>query len=222
MFESISIFLFGFFCSLYVSLLLSSSSKDRDDEVNKSRIFLNMFFLNKKEIVENIVRSRVSRRTPILRAIAKRLVNNLISDEKLVNRIGDDMCKLILIRLEKLGVKAITRLAYQQSAYLCIEIVVEDIDVMKFLQENISTQNAAKKYDKIRKLIPYDWFHQWVTSILIQKLNKRLLVQLPDIIQEKLQFKLSAEVEIVSCSSNEQGPFLLDTIKLLSEKKVTI
>ena len=221
MFESISIFLFGFFCSLYVSLLLSSS-KDRDDEVNKSRIFLNMFFLNKKEIVENIVRSRVSRRTPILRAIAKRLVNNLISDEKLVNRIGDDMCKLILIRLEKLGVKAVTRLAYQQSAYLCIEIVVEDIDVMKFLQENISTQNAAKKYDKIRKLIPYDWFHQWVTSLLIQKLNKRLLVQLPDIIQEKLQFKLSAEVEIVSCSSNEQGPFLLDTIKLLSEKKVTI
>ena len=222
MFESISIFLFGFFCSLYVSLLLSSSSKDRDDEVNKSRIFLNMFFLNKKEIVENIVRSRVSRRTPILRAIAKRLVNNLISDEKLVNRIGDDICKLILIRLEKLGVKAVTRLAYQQSAYLCIEIVVEDIDVMKFLQENISTQNAAKKYDKIRKLIPYDWFHQWVTSLLVQKLNKRLLVQLPDIIQEKLQFKLSAEVEIVSCSSNEQGPFLLDTIKLLSEKKVTI
>jgi hypothetical protein len=181
-----------------------------------------MFFLNKKEIVENIVRSRVSRRTPILRAIAKRLVNNLISDEKLVNRIGDDICKLILIRLEKLGVKAVTRLAYQQSAYLCIEIVVEDIDVMKFLQENISTQNAAKKYDKIRKLIPYDWFHQWVTSLLVQKLNKRLLVQLPDIIQEKLQFKLSAEVEIVSCSSNEQGPFLLDTIKLLSEKKVTI
>lgn len=218
MFESFFIFIFGFVVSMYVSLLLSSSN-DRDDEVNKNRIFLNMFFLNKKEIVENIVRSRVSRRTPILRAIAKRLVNNLISDEKLVSRIGDDMCKLILLRLEKLGVQAVARLAYQQSAYLCIEILVEDIDALKFLSENVSTQNAAKKYAQIRKLLPYDWFHQWVSSFLIQKLNKRLLVQLPDTIQEKLQFKLSAEVEIVSCSSNEQGPFLLDTIKLLSEKK---
>jgi len=179
-----------------------------------------MFFLNKKEIVENIVRSRVSRRTPILRAVAKRLVNNLLSDEKLASRIGDDICKLIIVRLEKLGVKASTRLAYQQSAFLCIEIVVEDIDVMKFLQENISTQKAATNYEKIRKLLPYDWFHQWLTSLLINKLCKKLLVQLPETIQEKLQFKLAAEVEIVGCSSNEQGPFLLDTIKLLSEKKI--
>ena len=220
MFESLFIFIFGFCCSLYVCILFSSS-QDRDSEANKSRIFLNIFFLNKKEIVENIVRSRVSRRTPILRAVAKRLVNNLISDQKLAGRIGDDICKLIIIRLEKLGVKALTRIAYQQSAYICIEISVDEIDATKFLQENVSTQNAAKNYEKIKNLLPYDWFTEWVGSFLINKLNKKLIVQLPETIQEKLQFKLSADVEIVGCSSNEHGPFLTDTIKLLTEEKST-
>ena len=218
MFESLLIFIFGFCSSLYICLLFGSS-QDRDSEANKSRIFLNIFFLNKKEIVENIVRSRVSRRTPILRAVAKRLVNNLVSDQKLAGRIADDICKLIIVRLEKLGAKALTRIVYQQSAYVCIEISVDEIDPLKFLQENVATQNAAKTYEKINKVLPYDWFTEWVGTFLINKLNKRLIVQLPEIIQQKLAFKLSAEVEIVGCSSVEQGPFLVDTIKLLTEQK---
>ena len=217
-FTAIFYFFFGLFTCLVVQILLKPKKSDEYMELmpQGSRFYLNIFFLNSKEVKENIVRSKVTKRRPILRALGKRLAVNLISDEKLMEKIGQDLISSIPPRLELLAIQASASVVYIKSAFICIEVDLLSIDLPKLIEENA----GLEKSQKIVKL--FEWldipYAQKTTEIsLVKLLASKVKNALPNTIQQKLQDKLIAEVEIVVLEDDEQGAFLCQTIKQLNK-----
>jgi hypothetical protein len=75
------------------------------------------------------VRSKISTNAPVLRAVMKRLIVNLVNDEKLAGKIGEDLCRSIPFKLSLMGLDAQATIVYQHSAYLCLEVFVKSLDV---------------------------------------------------------------------------------------------
>ena len=59
-------------------------------------------------------------------------------------------------------------------------------------------------------------FNELFTSYAISKLS----TQLPDLITHKLQLKLSAKIEIVVCREDEEGEFLIQTLRELNRNNI--
>lgn len=51
---------------------------------------------------------------------------------------------------------------------------------------------------------------------MANKIGSKLLIDLPKTIAERLQYKLSADVEAITCTDEDQGPFLFSTINELN------
>ena len=155
----------------------------------------------------------------MLRAVTKRLIVSLVKDEKIVIKIGGDLCNLIPIRLSNMGLVAVAKVVYQQSAYVCVEVEIVELDVVNFLTKSARGPGAANMYRKICDILKWEAFESFVKQLLLSFVSKKLMVQLPVIIREKLQLKLNAEIELIACTDAEQGPFLISTMEELSTKK---
>lgn len=231
-------FLFGFFiCSSLNTLSKSRVENDSNsgaignlmrgnNELNEAnegpiqaqpsvRFYLNIFFLNRKEVLENIVRSKVSRKRRLIRALAKRAAVNLVSDEKLLEKIGQDLIQTIPFKLSLIGVRAEASIVYLQSAYICVEVDLMSVDIEKLIEVNANVETAMKAksfFDYIN--IPT--IKSLAETYLVKLISGKIMSNLPQTVIEKLQDKLVAEVDIVTLDDIEQGPFLIQTIQYLN------
>jgi hypothetical protein len=170
-------------------------------------------------VLQNIVRSKISRNSPVLRAVTKRLIVGLVNDEKLASKIGGDLCTTIPTRLNNMGITAVATVVYQQSSYLCLEVDIAHLDVRKFLEKSARGPGAITMYNKICDLLKMEAFENWVQRLLTSVVTKKLMTSLPQTIVEKLQLKLTAQIELIVCSDAEQGPFLISTMQELNTSK---
>jgi hypothetical protein len=226
MFVECFYFVFGFFFALYI-VILWRRRKSEFDYVppteteaicEHSRFYLNVFFLNRKEVLENIVRQKVSRSRPVIRALAKRLAVNLVSDEKLLERIGNDLKTSIPMRLALQGIIGTSNVVYQQSAFICVEVNITSVNLTKLLGLSDDSEQARKLEDF------FDWvnmpqFKSLLESVVVRIASSKVMKQLPQTVKEKLQTKLLAEIEVVTLTDSEQGPFLVQTMQTLDERK---
>lgn len=224
--SSIFYFLYGYCVCLFVSILLDrkkyeSRDAGEDDTAVAShpRFYINIFLTNSKEVLENIVRKKVSRKRRVLRALAKRVAVNLISDESLTGKIAEDLISSIPMKLGLIGVRATASLAYQQSAYICIDIELPSVDIVKLIEVNAGPA-AAEKLAKMLEYIGIPAVTNMIESFMIKLIYRKIMTNLPQTIQEKLEDKLVAEVDIITLSEEEQGPFLIQTIQQLKESKL--
>jgi hypothetical protein len=170
-------------------------------------------------MLQNIVRSKISRNSPVLRAVTKRLIVGLVNDEKLASKIGADLCSTIPSRLDNMGITAVATVVYQQSSYLCLEVDIASLNVRKFLEKSARGPGALTMYNKICDMLKSEAFENWVERLLTNIVTKKLMTSLPQTIVEKLQLKLTAQVELIACSDAEQGPFLISTMQELNTSK---
>lgn len=126
------------------------------------------------------------------------------------------MCSLIPLRLEGLGLRAEASIAYQQSSYLCIEVAIADAEVRNVLGKMAKDPGALNFYEKLCDLFWWTSFEVWAEKQLAKMIGGKLVVQLPKTIEEKLKMKLAAEIEMICCTDEEQGPFLIHTINELN------
>lgn len=220
-------FCFGLCVAVYF-MVLFRKKQDKgkpytENIANAKRIYLNLFFLNRKEVVENIIRSKISKSKPVTRALAKRLAVQILTDERLMERIGIQLTKNIPERLDMMGIEAVAAVGYTQSAFLCIEVTLVKVDLARM----VGAKGGPERIQKIQSLI--DRFTtpsivEVINQFFLSFLSKKLLTNLPSMIKEKLQFKMNAEIEVITCSEEHQGPFLIQTIhqlNCLQPKKAT-
>ncbi len=161
-----------------------------------SRFYLNIFFLNRKEVLENIVRARVPRHRKVIRALAKRLAVNLVSDQKLVERVGADLLASIPLRLDLIGVKATASISYLQSAYICVEVDLISVDLIKMIRNGAGSVKATKIAEFLDSFeLPF--LKSLLESLVLKLITRKIFRSLPQVVKEKLQDKLIAEVEII-------------------------
>lgn len=207
-------FLLGVFSTLYF-IITYTRGKEKNKEKSQDepifKFYINLFLVNTKDIVENIVRSKISRRTPILRAISKRIAVRLVKDEVLGKKIGVELCKELPNKFSKMGLNGTAWIVFQQSSYVCIEVKLISLSVKKFFA--YQGPQALQLYEKLDQFFYWTPFEQWLENLLATIIGNRLLGSIADTVIDKLFFKLSSEVEVVVCTEAEQGPFLLDTIQ---------
>jgi hypothetical protein len=214
-FSGLFYFLFGCVSAVYLILLFTHKKEAHKTKDGSKRIYINAFFQDPKECIRNIVRSKVSRNRPVIRALAKRAAVALL-ENGIVDKIASNLCEAVPDRLGIMGVKALATTAYTQSAYACLEVTLVDVDMFQFLKFNAGLP-VAEKYVAFMESYGFPALTEFVRSLVLNFLVGKLLVQLPAIMKEKLYLKMSAEVEFIACTEEEQGPFLVSTIQQLKE-----
>lgn len=202
-------FFFGMFMSayLYVLFLKKKSSPHHKHE----RFYINIFFLDREEFIRNIVRSKVSKSRWLIRALAKRAAVALLTGD-IVEKIGHNLCKSIPERLDVMGVRCTANIGYTQAAFICIEVALVEVDLPKFILYNAGEAASLKIKNMITKMF-FPSLEKFVNEFLLAFLKGKLMKQLPVTLMDKLQDKMNAEIELICCTEEEQGPFLVDTIQ---------
>lgn len=206
--------LFGIFLTLFAYILLFRAKKSDLYVESSTRIYLNIFLRNRKDVLENIVRRKVSKNRRFMRAIAKRLAVNLVTDSKMIEKVGNDLKASIPSRLELAGLRSTANIVYQQSAFICIEINLLSVDLIKSIENN-GGKSKAQKLKSFFDAIPIPGALPFIEYLLALKAKGKIIKQLPITIKQKLQDKLVADVDIYALEDDEQGPFLIQTIQQL-------
>lgn len=188
--------------------------KESKDYIKK--LYLNIFFLDRREAIRNIVRSKIPKNKVIIRALAKRAAVVLL-EKGIVEKIANNLCKSIGDRLDSMGVKSSVGIGYTQSAFVCIEVTITNFDLFKFFLFSTegNEEKATKIVDSLEKYsIPAvtDFFNKFLLNVVANK----FVVALPATIKEKLYNLMNAELELVTCTEEDQGPFLIQTINQLN------
>lgn len=189
---------------------LAAAIKDQSP-IPQKRLYMNVFFLDRKEFIRNIIRSKVSRNRPVVRALAKRAAVVLL-ENGIVEKVGKVICQTVPERLSFLGISSTCTIAYTQKAYICFEINMFSLDVEKMIA-SAGTPEKAKSimgfFDRF--LIPA--IHDYVARFLLNMVGDKLVLNLPAIVREKMYNRVGAEMEIIVCTEEDQGPFLVQTIQ---------
>lgn len=201
-------FFFGMCMAAYLYILFL---KKRSNNHKHERFFINIFFLDREEFIRNIVRSKVSKSRPLIRALAKRAAVALLTNE-IVEKIGQNLCKSIPERLDIMGVRCNVTIGYNQAAFICIDVSLVDVDLPKFILYNAGESASLKVKEMISKMF-FPSLASFVNKMLLAFLKGKLMKQLPVTLMDKLQDKMNAEIELICCTEEEQGPFLVDTIQ---------
>lgn len=217
--QSLYYIIYGVFLTLYLYLLFKprkdstpSTIKNKDEYYKK--LYLNIFFMDRKEIIRNIIRSKVPKNRPFIRALAKRAAVALL-EKGIISKIAENLCGVIPERLEILGLKVNVNIGYVQSAYVCIEITITNIDLFKFL--SLSTNNTlAEKIINFLDRFMLPMIVDGIKKLLISIIASKVVTNLPATVKEKLYNKSGIECEMIVCSEEEQGPFLIQTIQQLN------
>lgn len=193
-------------------LCLKRQNKSADVHKNSfSRFYINIFFLDREEFVRNIVRSKVPKSRPFVRALAKRAAVVLLSGE-IVDRIGQNLCKTIPERLAVMGIKSNVTVGYTQAAFLCIEVNLTSVDIQKLIWYNAGVDKSLQ-VKALLDTVSFPSLDKVLNRALLAFLKGKLMKQLPVTLIDKLQDKMNAQIELVCCTEEEQGPFLVDTIQ---------
>jgi hypothetical protein len=195
-----------------------SSKASVNQGVNKDsyikKIYLNMYFLDRRETIRNIIRSKVPRNRPLIRALAKRAAVVFL-EKGFVERVAGGLSKAIPERMEMMGVKVLVTTAYAKSAYACIELTFVGLDFKQFLTFNAGKDKATTIMNFIDKYsLPA--INSWAERTLLGFMASKIVVNLPITMKEKLYVKMNAEVEIIACLEEDQGPYLVQTIAQLN------
>lgn len=194
----------------------SPAIKGKEGKDYIKKLYLNIFFLDRREAIRNIIRSKIPKNKVIIRALAKRAAVVLL-EKGIVEKIANNLCKSLCDRLDSMGVKCTVGIGYTQSAFVCIEVTITNFDLYKFFL--FSTEGNDTKASKIvesleKYSIPAltDFFNKFLLNIVANK----FVVALPATIKEKLYNLMNAEIELVTCTEEDEGPFLVQTINQLN------
>lgn len=214
-------FFFGVSLTLYVAILFRkkesspqpAASSSKDAVMKKS--YLNLFFVDRTEFVHNIVRSKIPRSRPLIRALAKRAAAALLKDG-IVGKVSQGLCGTLLERMEVLGIKCSVNVVYTQAAYAVIEINFHTVDLWTFFAYGGSKENADRIVNILNRFaLPA--MVEFAKRLLLNIVSTKLLASLPSTIREKLYNKMNTAIEVVACSEEEQGPFFVNMITQLNE-----
>ena len=213
-FASTFYYFFGFVSALYVVILWNKVSSSKSEETSiraPVKFYLNLFFLDRKELLRNIVRSKVSRSNPVLRALSKRaavaLLNNVI-----VDKVAANLCQVIPQNLGKMGIRCKVNVIYTKNSFLCIEVSMHKVDIPALVEFG-GGEAAGQKVKDLIERFSFPKLNELINYLMLTYMfQRKLMDKLPVQLKQKLQDKMYADLEIFSCTEEELGPYLAQTL----------
>ena len=177
------------------------------------RFYINIFFLDRRELVRNIIRQKISRSRPVIRALAKRAAVALLKDG-ISEKVGSSLCSMLPETLLTSGIIGEANVVYLHKSFVCIELNLVDVDLPKMIAVNAS-EEAGEKVRYIMDYVLVPSINEYLISMLLKFLRGNLVKKLASEIRFKLWAKMNAEVEAVACLEEDLGPLLVQTIPQL-------
>ena len=156
-----------------------------------------------------------------MRAVAKRAIVNLLNDDFLAKRIATDLVLGTPPKLAAQGIYATCSLAYQESSYICLEVIIGPTTLRGFLEGNAHLADAAVKYKAFMAKMTWCGLEEVLDTVFTWYIGTKMLTKIPSLIIDKLEKKLTAKIEMIVLREEEQGPFLISTIQALKDAAAT-
>lgn len=181
--------------------------------VTPAKFYLNIFFLDRRELVRNIIRSKVSRNRPVIRALAKRAAVALLKDG-ISEKVGSVLCEMLPNNVRPMGIESNASVVYRHKSYLCLEVKLTNVDIPTLAAFN-GGATAGDAARNIMRRFSCPMLDAFAASWLLQIFRTKLIAKMGPEVKFKLFAKMNAEVEAIACSEEELGPLLISIIHQL-------
>ena len=131
--------------SVYAFMMLNKYNKKKKKDIQRKQIgsdnvnedsvkfYINIFLMNKSEMVRSKVESKL-KNFRLLGAALGSLANKLITDKKLIDKIGAKLVVMIPEKLkEEIGAVSQVEVVYQEDSYFCVSIDILSADARKLI-----------------------------------------------------------------------------------------
>lgn len=199
-------FVFGIIVTISVLVFVRQNKKSTSKAF---KFYLNMNILNKNEVLNKTVQSKLSHR-PVLSFIASRLATTMVTDEKFSDRLISRMKEKIPGQLLDRGMVVELNAVFKKGSYVCFELCVLSVDVKKLITNKKELQ-YADIFQSYMNLFGYN-IEKSIDQLLVPVIGEKIKAQLPIILKEKMFEGAGLEVETETCSPAEQTEFLLHTL----------
>ena len=127
-------FAFGVILTLFLMTLVKSLKKQNKVEKEIVKFYLNIFVLNRKEVIKNKMKSKFSY-TPVLAKVLAKVAGRMITDAKFSENIGHKLEEMIPVKLSEIGVKANVEMVFNWNSFVVIEVRILTADARKFIEK---------------------------------------------------------------------------------------
>lgn len=216
MFVEIFYFCFGFVAAIYFYILFFKEKVDYKDSAEKQtvRLYLNIYFLDRVQVVKNIANSKVPSNRPVIRALAKRVLVRALKDG-IVKKVAGNLSQALPGKLALAGIECNSCVIITKPSFACIEIQLLRINFDQFFANKMGVAKSQKIAKIFRVLTLFPSIEGFLNNFLLNFVGGKFTEALPEQIKEKLyNSAMGAEVEAVCCLEKDLGPLLISMIEL--------
>ncbi len=206
-------------------LLLNKSGRKRgtnnnDEKDISCRFYINVFVLNKQEVIKEKVKSKFRNFKYLGNALAA-VAGRMVTDEKFSNVLYDKLCVIIPEKLrEELGVESSVELEYSNKSYFVISVDIKAADA-RFLVQKKGSEKYLRIYDNMISSLFGDILEQRLSDQLVGIIGEKLVEKIPEKIIERMKDGAGIDVEAVAKSEGEQARYFFAVINLIAKSNAS-
>jgi hypothetical protein len=220
--KEIFFFLFGSCFAFCVFIIFSPSKSGRRDSSPFKKLtaeddamvkfYLNIFFMDKQNLVDKVIHKKFSDKSVLVRAIVSRLVK----EKTVLERITVNLCEKIKNRFESIGITCFVSVLHNRSSYVCLELSLTDVRIDVFLSS--FTKLEISRVEQIITWLTFWRLLKPIKMMILHFMIPKMKMKLSDQLSWKLLDQMDIDVEVLACSERDQGVclFVLSIIIYLS------
>ena len=102
---------------------------------------MNVVLFNKKEVVQAKVQAKI--RNSVLSKMASSIANNVISDERVLNSLAEQLIDKVQSTVTEMGMQVELKKVFQRDNYIVLHVQVLEIDTLTLLVATKGEQYAS-------------------------------------------------------------------------------
>lgn len=114
---------------------------DTLDSAKLPRFYMNVILFNKKEVVQAKVQAKI--RNSVLSKMASSIANNVISDEKVINSLAEQLIEKVESTVMEMGMQVELKKTFQRDNFVVLHVKVLEIDTLTLLVATKGEQYAT-------------------------------------------------------------------------------
>eukprot|EP00933_Yihiella_yeosuensis_P046865 TRINITY_DN42492_c0_g1_i1.p1 TRINITY_DN42492_c0_g1~~TRINITY_DN42492_c0_g1_i1.p1 ORF type:complete len:223 (-),score=54.68 TRINITY_DN42492_c0_g1_i1:20-688(-) len=195
------------------------------EKVPEESLYLNIFLLNKDEVVKKGVQTKLQSKTPFKKwafPCLTGLAAKVVKDEQVAGKIGQQLAAMLPSKLAELGIQGLeSKVVFQRGSMVVTRLNLDKIDINTHaLLTNAKGEEFAADFETLTNTLKKLEITDALASI-DAKIRARVALALRDKLGEKLPEKLGSEgvkVDLVVLPSELQAAFFFDALEKLEDE----
>ena len=208
---------------LFITNKIIKQREQEKKECKLPTLFLNVYLLNKKDVVKRSVTKKVNHGIfGIRRKIASRLANVALSDESFSRKVATNMSKELPGKLKEKNISAAARVAYVHKTYFVVEIQIMNVDVVSLIDAKLDEKKKSMFHTALEmmgKIGLRESVESCVESELTKVIQQRLVVKMGNEMMEKMKKDGGLETHVEVKSAKDQASYFYEALSCIDEKK---